>query len=256
MPTGIDFGRMRWRRTIGVIAALIVLAAGLACGGGPAAVRMGTEAAYPPFTFINDGGEIDGFERVLGDELCRRAELECVWKVNEWESIIPNLVAGEYDTITAGMSITAQRDALIHFTQPYFPPTPSVHVALAGAGDDVVPGRVAAQVGTIQADDIVGSGATLLEFDLAEGAVAAVLRGAADAALADKAYLKDLVAKSGGRLIFVGAEVRFGVGVGIGVREEDWELRRKLDGSIGAMKEDGSLNALIREWFGDDAETF
>jgi polar amino acid transport system substrate-binding protein len=40
-------------------------------------VRMGTEGAYPPYNFINDAGEVDGMERALGDELCRRAELTC-----------------------------------------------------------------------------------------------------------------------------------------------------------------------------------
>jgi len=55
-------------------------------------VRMGTEGAYPPYNFINDKGEVDGFERELGDELCSRAKLDCVWVVNEWDSIIPNLV--------------------------------------------------------------------------------------------------------------------------------------------------------------------
>ena len=40
-------------------------------------VRMGTEGAYPPYNFINDAGEVDGFERELGDEMCARAELTC-----------------------------------------------------------------------------------------------------------------------------------------------------------------------------------
>ena len=70
-------------------------------------IRMGTEGAYPPYNFINDSGEIDGFEREVGDELCKRAGLECTWVTNEWDSIIPNLVSGNYDTIIAGMSITA-----------------------------------------------------------------------------------------------------------------------------------------------------
>ena len=65
-------------------------------------VRMGTEGAYPPYNFINDKKEVDGFERHLGDELCKRANLTCVWVVNEWDSIIPNLLAGNYDTIIAG----------------------------------------------------------------------------------------------------------------------------------------------------------
>ena len=93
-------------------------------------VRLGTEGAYAPWNFVNDAGEIDGFERELGDELCKRAELTCEWVKNDWDSIIPNLVSGNYDTIIAGMSITDERDEVIDFTQPYTPPDPSAYVAL------------------------------------------------------------------------------------------------------------------------------
>jgi polar amino acid transport system substrate-binding protein len=92
-------------------------------------VRLGTEGAYPPWNFINDDGEVDGFERELGDELCARAELTCEWVTNDWDSIIPNLVSGNYDTIIAGMSITDERDEVIDFTQAYTPPDPSAYVA-------------------------------------------------------------------------------------------------------------------------------
>src|SRR6056297_2981630 len=93
-------------------------------------VRMGTEGAYPPYNFINDNGEVDGFERHLGDELCERAELNCVWVTNEWDSIIPNLVSGNYDTIIAGMSITPAREEVIDFTEAYIPPAPSSYLAM------------------------------------------------------------------------------------------------------------------------------
>ena len=92
---------------------LIVTTATLALLGGMAmaqdVVRLGTEGAYPPYNFINDAGEVDGFERELGDELCARAELTCTWVTNDWDSIIPNLVSGNYDAIIAGMSITEER---------------------------------------------------------------------------------------------------------------------------------------------------
>jgi polar amino acid transport system substrate-binding protein len=88
-------------------------------------VRMGTEGAYPPYNFINDAGEVDGFERELGDELCERAALTCEWVKNDWDSIIPNLTSGNYDTIIAGMSITDERDEVIDFTQNYIPPAAS-----------------------------------------------------------------------------------------------------------------------------------
>ncbi|MFZ8924185.1 MAG: transporter substrate-binding domain-containing protein, partial [Candidatus Puniceispirillaceae bacterium] len=125
-------------------------------------IRMGTEGAYPPYNFINDKKEVDGFERHLGDELCKRANLTCVWVVNEWDSIIPNLLAGNYDTIIAGMSITDERDKVIDFTEAYYPPAPSFYVALTGSNVNLKGGVIAAQTGTIQAGHVAASGATLV----------------------------------------------------------------------------------------------
>ena len=115
-------------KTLLLSAAALALAAGAAMAQD--VVRMGTEGAYPPYNFINDNGEVDGFERELGDELCARAELTCTWVTNDWDTIIPNLVSGNYDTIMAGMSITDERDEVIDFTQNYIPPAPSAYVAL------------------------------------------------------------------------------------------------------------------------------
>ena len=152
-----------------IVAAAILISICLSCIGGQDVVKMGTEGAYPPYNVINEDGEVDGFERELGDELCRRANLECVWVTNEWDTIIPNLLAGDYDTIMAGMSITDERDETIDFTQPYFPPSPSVYIARAGAGDEAAAGKVAAQVSTVQADHLSESGATLQEYELGPG---------------------------------------------------------------------------------------
>ena len=234
----------------------VLTVASLSCGGESDTVRMGTEGAYPPYNFINDEGEVDGFERELGDELCRRADLECVWVTNEWDSIIPNLLEDKYDTILAGMSITDERDELIDFTQPYSPPTPSVYMALAGAGNEAVDGTVAAQVATIHADYLSESGATFVEYELAEELVEAVLSGEVDAALVDREFAQDSIAENGDRLIVVGSDVALDSGIGIGVRETDGELKDKLDRAIDSMKEDGTLNDLIRQWFDEDAETF
>ena len=225
-----------------------LLIAGQAIAGGHA-IRMGTEGAYPPYNFVNDDGEVDGFEREVGDELCARAKLECTWVTNEWDSIIPNLVSGNYDTIIAGMSITAERDEVIDFTQEYFPSDPSSYVALSGAGGDVTTGVVAAQTNTIQAAHVAASGATLVEFATPDETIAAVRNGEADAVLADKAFLEPIVNESGGELAIVGADVIIGGGVGMGVRESDGELKAKMNAAIESMKADGTLNALITKWF-------
>lgn len=236
---------------------LILSAAALALTAGLAAaqtVRMGTEGAYPPYNFINDAGEVDGFERELGDELCKRAELTCEWVTNDWDSIIPNLVSGNYDTIIAGMSITEERDEVIDFTQNYYPPTASAYVATSEDAD--LSGVIAAQTATIQAGHVAETGATLLEFPTPDETIAAVRNGEADAVLADKDFLVPIVNESGGELMFVGDDVPLGGGIGMGVRESDTELKGKFDAAIQSMKDDGSLNELLKKWFGDEIALF
>lgn len=213
------------------------------------AVRLGTEGAYPPFNFINDDGEVDGYEREVGDAVCAKAGLECTWVTNDWDSIIPNLVSGNYDAIVAGMSITAERDEVIDFTQDYFPPDPSGYVAASGGDVDTMGGIIAAQVNTIQAAFVAESGATLVEFASPDETIAAVKNGEADAVFADKSYLAPIVAESGGELTFVGEDVMIGGGVGMGVRETDTELKEKLDAAIAELKADGTINALLAKWF-------
>ena len=209
-------------------------------------VRLGTEGAYPPWNFINDAGEIDGFERELGDALCRRADLDCTWVKNDWDSIIPNLVSGNYDAIIAGMSITDERDEVIDFTQNYTPPDPSSYLGMT-EGLDLSGAVIAAQTGTLQAGYVAGTGASLLEFATPEETIAAVRNGEADAVLADRSYLAP-IAEDDPELMFVGEDVALGDGVGMGVRESDAELRETFDAAIQSMKDDGSLNALIEKW--------
>lgn len=209
----------------------------------------------PPYNFINDAGEVDGFERDLGDELCARAELTCEWVKNDWDSIIPNLVSSNYDTIMAGMSITDERDEVIDFTQDYFPPTASAYVGASDAAD-WEGGVVAAQTATIQAGHIASGGATLVEFATPEETVAAVRNGEADAVFADADYLAPLVEASGGELMFVGPDVPLGGGVGMGLRESDTELTAKFDAIITEMKADGSLNTLLVKWFGEETAQY
>ena len=209
-------------------------------------VRMGTEGAYEPYNYINDDGELDGFEKHLGDELCKRAGLTCEWVINDWDTIIPNLVSGNCDTIIAGMSITDERDEVIDFTDPYTQPDPSAYMALS-ADVNLDGAVIAAQTNTIQSGFVAASGGTLVEFATADETVAAVRSGEADAVLADRNYLLPIADADAG-LVLLAQQEMIGGGVGMGVRESDGELRAKFNTAIQSMKADGSLNALIAEW--------
>ena len=221
-------------------------------------VRMGTEGAYPPFNFLNESNQLAGFEIDLGNELCRRANLTCEWVVNDWDSIIPNLVAGNYDTIIAAMNITPARREVIAFTDEYKPADPVAYMALAGADASVIEtGVIAAQSNTFHAGIVAETGATLLEFPTPEDTVAAVRNGVADAVLSDRAFLEPFLVESNGAFVFL-AEMMppAGGGNGIGLRQSDTALMETFNRAIAEMKADGSLNALLVQWFGDDAPTF
>ncbi|MFE3838131.1 transporter substrate-binding domain-containing protein [Pseudogemmobacter sonorensis] len=221
-------------------------------------VRIGTEGAYEPYNYIDQAsGELVGFEVDLGKELCARAELTCEFVQNEWDSIIPNLQSGNYDIIMAGMSITEERQQVIDFTENYTPPSQSAYMALAAdanIGDGAI---IAAQVSTMQAGYIAEQeGVTMLEYATPDETVAAVRNGEADAVFADKDYLAPIAADSNGELVMLDADVALGGGIGGGMRKSDAELRAKFDAAILSMKEDGTLNALIVQWFGEEADLF
>lgn len=218
-------------------------------------VRIATEGAYAPYNFLDDAGKPAGFEIDLGNAMCAKAGLTCEFITNDWDSIIPNLLAGNYDLIMAGMSITDERMETIDFTQNYFPPDPSKFAAAAGAGIDptALDGkRIGVQGGTIQAayaEKNLASNNTVVSFGTADQAMADLAAGNLDTILADGAYLEPVVAASSGSLEFVGDDLMIGNGIGGGLRKDEAELKTKLDDALTALKADGTVDKLIAQWF-------
>lgn len=237
---------------------MLAAAAVVALGGSAMAqetVRIATEGAYAPWNFLDDSGAPAGFEIDLGNAICEQASLSCEWIINDWDSIIPNLLAGNYDLIMAGMSITDERLVTIDFTQNYFPPDPSRYVILAGTELDFATlsgARVGVQGGTIQAsyaETNLGPNNTIITFATADQAMADLAAGNLDTILADGAYLEPVVTASGGGIEFAGEDVLIGNGVGAGVRKDDGDLKATVDAAITALKKDGTVDTLIAKWF-------
>lgn len=237
---------------------ILAAAALLALGSAPQAqetVRIATEGAYAPWNFLNDAGEPAGFEIELGNAICEKAGFTCEWIINDWDSIIPNLLAGNYDVIMAGMSITDERRETIDFSDNYFPPDPSKFAAAAGAGLDLsaLEGkRIGVQGGTIQAayaEENYGSNNTVVAFGTADQAMADLAAGNLDAILADGAYLDPVIAASGGAMEFVGEDIMIGDGYGAGLRKDETELKTKFNEALAALKADGTVDKLIAQWF-------
>ena len=241
-----------------IIAALvfaIALADATADRRGGDRVWIGTEPYYEPFTYLVDG-ELAGFEVDLAAELCERADLKCTWVYEDWTKVVSSLVEGKYDAVMAALFDTPEWDAVVDFTEWYHPPGAEAYAALPGADPAVIAGRVAVLDDIAELDYLRGTDATVLAYGTEAEAIQAVLDGEADAVFAGKQHLDTTPEIMTGALEYVGGDVIFDTAPAIAVREGDDALRARFNEAIASMKADGSLNALLREWFGGDAPQF
>jgi polar amino acid transport system substrate-binding protein len=226
------------------------------CGAASAEpTRLATEGAYPPYNYVDDSGMVGGYDVDVGNEICRRTHLDCTWVVVEWDSLIPNLLSGNFDAIIASMTITPEREKTIDFTLQYFPADPSTFMLPAGKSydfDNLRDARIGVQNATVQADHVTavwGANNQVKKYADADQALADLVAGNIDMVFAEKTYVGDTVAGSAGALVMAGPEIGLGNGNGIGFRKADTELRAQFDAALAAMKADGTLDALIARYF-------
>ncbi|MEZ5535247.1 MAG: transporter substrate-binding domain-containing protein [Thiolinea sp.] len=218
-------------------------------------LRIATEGAYAPYNFMNDEGKLAGFEIELGNALCEQVKMECEFVVNEWDSIIPNLIAGNYDAIMAGMSITEERKKTITFSDEYKPVDPSLYLAAKGAEldfDKLEGKNIGVQGATIQADfaaEKFSAGNTIKSYEKPDQSIADLAAGNVDTVLADGEFIRTMAEGSGGELVIVGPEEMIGGGIGIGMRQDDEDLHKTLNEGLTALKENGTLDELIKKFF-------
>ena len=239
---------------------LILAAAALAAltlGAQAQSYKIATEGSYPPYNFTDDSGKLGGYDVDVGTEMCKRAGVECSFIVNDWDSIIPNLLAGNYDAIMDDMSITDERKKTIAFTDPYFPPDPSTFLTLADKKVDYanIKGmKLGAQKATIQANYLESNlkdGNTILTYDTQDQEMADLNAGNLDIIFLDGSVVGEAVSASGGKLKPDGPEIPIGDGVGVGMRQTDTELTKKFNTALQSMKDDGTLDGLITKYFPD-----
>ncbi|MCB9948373.1 MAG: transporter substrate-binding domain-containing protein [Rhodospirillaceae bacterium] len=238
-------------------------------------IKLGTEGAYPPYNYYDASGQLIGFEIDLGNELCRRMEVECEWVAQDWDGIIPALLNGRYDAIIAGMSRTDERREQIAFSNAYTV-TPAWFVASAEsdlAGLETLEETMAAlegktigvQTATIHENFLreeLGDGVDIRVYDTQDNLNLDLVAGRLDAGLADAtSWQAFLDTEDGAGFAHFGPGLTgadfpvFGEGVGVGLRQGDTELMAMFNDAICSMIEDGTLAAMTTEWFGVDTST-
>ncbi len=249
------------KKLLGLIAAAAVaLSAGSALAE-MQKVRVGTEGAYPPFNYIDDSGELKGFDIDIANALCAAAKFDCEFVVQDWDGIIPGLIAEKYDTIIASMSITEERKQVVDFTDKYYN-TPAKFVRAKDSGievpDDLEGKIVGVQSATIHENflrDNFGDIVEIQSYGSQEDANLDMVAGRVDLLLADSVALDEgfLQTEAGAGFEFAGPDYNdpkwFGDGAGMAVRKGDDQLREALNAALAQILADGTYKAINDKYF-------
>lgn len=224
-------------------------------------IRIATEGAYPPFNFVDESGELKGFDVDVANALCEKMQAECVIVAQAWDGMIPGLKAGKYDAIIASMSITEKRKQAVDFTRPYY----VAGAILVGPKDsdiafdaDKIEGKaIGVQRASTYANLMAGKfpGAEVKSYDTVENHNLDLVAGRLDGVVAQRIFMYNWLKKEGAedRFEFKGDPVSdpeyIGYGAGIAIDKSNPELLKKLDDALGEIMADGTYDALNAKYF-------
>ncbi|MDA9663319.1 transporter substrate-binding domain-containing protein [Candidatus Pelagibacter sp.] len=256
-------------------------------------IKIGTEGAYPPWNSKDASGNLIGFEVELAIELCSIMKHDCTIVEQDWDGMIPALLMRKFDAIMAGMSITAERQKTITFSQGYADEVASlavmkgsilesmstpVGISLTSPNNDAkktlktiqtaLAGKtVCTQTGTIH-QNFLESGdvgkVNIRTYKTQDEVNLDLVAGRCDVAFSAAATLTDYAEKSGKAVVLVGPTFSGGVlgnGVGVGIRQSgidtigkrDAKLLKDFNKAIDTARKKGIISKLAIKHFGFDA---
>ena len=225
-------------------------------------VRFGIEGAYPPFSLTDEKGQLQGFDVDMANALCEQMQVKCELIAQDWDGIIPALLARKYDAIIAAMSITEERQRTVDFTDRYAL-VPNKFVAKKGANLELTKEglkgkKVGVQIATTHdkyLSENFGKEVALVRYGTADEAYLDLKAGRVDYVFLDATAIEEgLLNKDGGdQYAFVGPSITdetwFGEGFGIAVRKQDQDLKQMLNKAIAELRENGQYKAVNDKYF-------
>ncbi len=226
---------------------------------------LGLDDSFPPMGFVNEKQEIVGFDIDVAREVCKRLDFELKLQPISWEAKEQELNTKNIDCIWNGLSVNPERKEAMLLSNSYMKNN-QVAVVLASSSftklEDLAGKKVIAQNGSTACDAIDANTtfkSSLGEVILVSDNVKAMLDleiGGSDAVIMDEVVARYYMEKDGNKGKFkvldgVLAEEEYA----IAFRKDDTELCNKVNDTLKAMAEDGTLAEISKRWFGKDITT-
>ncbi len=223
-------------------------------------LRVGMECTYAPFNYRTADGDLAGYDVDVAKGVAEIIGADLEFVCQQWDGMIPALLANKFDLIVASMSITDTRKEKIDFSAPY---RDSVGRLIGKAdanlnlfddsGAPIAENFNGLRVGLERASTYENwfnaklPGAEIVLYDGSEPLYLDLQNGRVDMIMTNpmKAQLRFLSKEAGNKFGFVSPAISeveyFGIGVGIGLRQGQDELRERLSAAIRDLINNGSL---------------
>lgn len=219
-------------------------------------VKVGTDAAYPPFEDTLPNGEIVGFDVDVMREVANRSGFTVDFQNSGFSAIIPAVQQGTFDVGASAFTINDERREQVDFSVPYYEnrllvAVPADDTSIT-AEDDLRGKRVCTQETTTSEfylrDNLGHTNESLLLVPTAPQCKDALLRGDVDALMIDAAFVRNVIETSNGEIKQAFAPIDADEEFGIVVKKDRPELLDAINTALNAMKSDGTLDRLADKW--------
>jgi polar amino acid transport system substrate-binding protein len=128
-----------------VVAGLLLAGCTVAGGGGDdqlaaikeaGVIRVSTDANYEPQSFLDENGELTGFDVDVAREIGQRLGVEVEFVTPDWDVITAGNWGGQWDMSVGSMTVTTARQQVLDFAEPAYYYTPAQFAAADGSGID------------------------------------------------------------------------------------------------------------------------
>lgn len=216
-------------------------------------VLIATESSFKPFSYLDNTGNLVGFEIDLANALCTEMKADCDIVAQDWDSLIPSLQANKSDAIMAGMSITPERLEVVDFSDAYFDNT---LILVGKKGDNITINDLAGKTVGVQQATVSGEylakhqpNATVKAYDKQDNVHLDLSAGRIDYMLADFVPASDwLKTDAGANFEIKGEPIDINDKVGIAVRKDD-ALKGEFNTALANLKASGKYDELVAKYF-------
>ncbi len=216
-------------------------------------LTVGTNAAFPPFEFVGDDGQPDGFDMALIKAIGEKIGMDVQIQDMEFDSLVSS-IGGKIDVAIAGMTVTEERQKTVDFSDSYYEAVQAVIVpkgsAIATAAD-LEGKKIGVQLGTTGefiADEI--EGAEVAAYNKAVDAVNDLNNGRVDCVIVDKNPAEVFGTQFSDKVdVLAGTDFDFEPEFyAIALPKGNAELADKINNALKELKEDGTYDSLVKKY--------